>query len=115
MKWNIYWRRKKTMHDPFVTNELTLAISAMGRELETSYQGVLKEVSDFVGGFRMCDTPFLVAALENATTAMKSRFDKHDDMLYRLVTIPGTTVVISTPHIQELGQDRERLEGADDE
>jgi hypothetical protein len=93
------------MSEPYLTDKLRLAITVMGHELESSYTGVLKEVSRFIAGFKMCDAPLLVAALESATTAMKDRFDDRDDALYKIVTIPGTTVIMTTKQMRE-GEDR---------
>ena len=82
-------------YDPFFTEETAAAMSLMGQELEKSYRGVADEVTAFVNRFRMSDTPFLVASMESFVTAMKENFDKHDQMLYALVTITGSRVVVS--------------------
>lgn len=91
-------------HEPFVTQDLGKAMSAMGAELEKSYTGVSDAASEFVNSFRRCDAPLLVAAMEHLTAAMKENFDKHDEVLYKLVTMPGTTVVVMSKHIRKEGE-----------
>ena len=92
-------------HEPFVTQELRKAVSAMGAELQKSYEGVSVATTEFVNSFRVCDTPLLVAAMEAITEAIKNNFDKHDEVLYKLVTMPRTTTIVTTIPIRREGSD----------
>lgn len=91
-------------NEPFVTRELAQALSAMGSELQKSYDDVSNAVTEFVNSFLVIDSPLLVAALEQITTAMKENFNEHEKMLYRLVVMPGTSVVVMSKRIRKEGE-----------
>lgn len=93
------------MHEPYFGDAHAEAISKMGAQLAISYEAISREIGAFVSSFRMCDIPALTLCMENLAEALKANFDKHDELLYELLKLPGGKIVLARHRVPETDDD----------